>query len=71
MKPSASFIRGETSGRALFIDRTGRLYVARDYQIFRSEDGGATWELDAWVPASGWKPLAARITLAAERRQAA
>lgn len=65
MKPSASFIRGETSGRALFIDRTGRLYVARDYQIFRSEDGGATWELDAWVPASGWKPLAARITLAA------
>ena len=42
MKPSASFIRGETSGRALFIDRTGRLYVARDYQIFRSEDGGAT-----------------------------
>lgn len=66
MRPAdPPFIRGETRGRALFIDRTGRLYLARGYQIHRSDDGGATWELDAWVPASGWKPLAAGLPLAA------
>lgn len=63
--PPSPFIRGETAGRALFIDRKGRLYLARGYRIFRSDDGGATWQLDAWVPASGWKPLASRLPLAA------
>lgn len=59
-----SFIRGNTAGRALFIDRAGRLYVARGYRIFRSEDGGATWDLDAWVPTSPWNHLVLRVSLA-------
>jgi len=58
-------ICGETRGRALFIDRLGRLYIARKYEIFRSDDGGASWVLDCRVPASGWKPLAAEFALAA------
>jgi len=58
-------IQGETRGRALFIDGVGRLYIARQYQIFRSDDGGMTWGLDCHVPTSGWKPLVSRISLAA------
>ena len=58
-------IRGETRGRALCIDRLGRLYIARKYKIFRSDDGGISWVLDCRVPTSGWKPLASEFALAA------
>jgi hypothetical protein len=58
-------VQGQTTGRALFIDGGGRLYIARHYQIFRSDDGGGTWVMDCQVPASGWKPVASRLSLAA------
>ncbi|GLH74850.1 hypothetical protein GETHLI_33520 [Geothrix limicola] len=58
-------IQAETRGRALFIDRKGSLYIARKYRIFRSDDGGATWNLDCYVPTSGWKPVASTFSLAA------
>lgn len=52
-------------GRALYIGRQGELYIARRYAIYRSDDGGATWQLDSFVPASGWKPLFTWTRLAA------
>ena len=53
------------AGRALYIGRAGELYVSRKYEIYRSDDWGATWRLDCYVPSSGWKPLVARSRLAA------
>ncbi len=50
-------------GRALYIGPKGELYVSRRYVIYRSDDGGATWRIDCFVPASGWKPLASRLRL--------
>jgi len=65
MRPAAPpFICGETKGRALLIDRAGRLYIARGYRILRSDDGGATWKLDAWVPTSPWNHAVLRVSLA-------
>lgn len=58
-------IQNGTWGRALFIDRKGRFFVARKYRIFRSDDGGATWTLDCWVPPSGWAPLTLSLSLTA------
>ena len=52
-------------GRALLIGATGSLYVSRRYAICRSDDGGRTWSLDCRVPAEGWTPRVARISLAA------
>ncbi|WP_306589642.1 hypothetical protein [Geothrix sp. 21YS21S-4] len=63
--PNPMTVHGETRGRALFIDRLNRLYVARKYRIFRSDDGGANWTLDCWVPASGWAPLTLSSSLTA------
>jgi hypothetical protein len=67
MKPSIAplEIQGETRGRALFIDLNGSLYIARKYQVFRSDDGGISWVLDCYVPTSGWKSLASELALAA------
>ncbi len=58
-------VRGQVPGRALYIDRRGRLYISRLYNIFRSDDGGATWQLDCAIPQSGIKPALARFSLAA------
>ncbi|MHC4177353.1 MAG: hypothetical protein ACYSWU_07595 [Planctomycetota bacterium] len=55
----------QTTGRALYIGQGGELYVARTYRIYRSIDWGATWQLDCFVPASGWKPLVAKTRLGA------
>ena len=52
-------------GRALYVGEHGQLYVSRRYSIYRSDDWGATWRLDCYVPASGWKSLAARVRLGA------
>jgi hypothetical protein len=52
-------------GRALYIDLQGKLYISRLYDIFRSDDGGAAWQLDCSVPRSGIKPFLARNSLAA------
>jgi len=52
-------------GRALYVGRRGELYVARRYAVHRSDDGGATWRLDCFVPSSGWKPLVAWTRLTA------
>ncbi len=46
-------------GRALFISRTGRCYISRKYDIYSSDDWGATWHLDCRVPTPGWKSWAA------------
>lgn len=56
---------GQTRGRALFIGESGSLYIARGYSIHRSDDCGRSWVLDCRVPARGWRPLAAQLTLAA------
>lgn len=58
-------IQDTTRGRALFIDQRGSLFIARNYQIFRSDNGGATWVMDCHVPMSGWEPLASQFALAA------
>jgi hypothetical protein len=55
----------QTTGRALYIGQSGELYVARKYRIYRSNDWGATWQLDCFVPVSGWKPLVAKTRLGA------
>jgi hypothetical protein len=54
-----------TSGRALFITATDRLYICRGYSILRSDNGGANWELDCHVPCVGWKPLVAKFLIGA------
>ncbi len=54
-----------TRGRALLISERGSLYVARGYTIERSDDFGATWNLDCRIPARGWKPWAARVSIGA------
>lgn len=53
------------AGRALYVGPEGEVYVARAYDVYRSSDWGATWQLDCRVPASGWKPLAAKVRLGA------
>lgn len=55
----------QTRGRALLIGPTGSLYVARGYSIYRSGDGGESWELDCRVPCAGWKPRASNCSLVA------
>ena len=52
----------QTAGRALFIAADGKCYVSRRYDIYSSDDWGATWRLDCRVPPSGWKPWAAAVT---------
>jgi hypothetical protein len=58
-------VKGRTAGRALFMARGGECYISRRYEIFRSDDWGATWRLDCRVPAPPWKALALRSRLAA------
>jgi hypothetical protein len=58
-------VTGQCQGRALYIGANSELYVSRRYNIYRSDDWGTTWRLDCHVPASGWKPLAARVRLCA------
>lgn len=65
MTPAPAFQVGETPGRALFIHRSGQLYLSRGYRIYCSADGGASWELDAWVPTSARNRLMLRAPLAA------
>ena len=60
-----SRVTGCTPGRALYIGRNSELYIARKYGIYRSNDWGATWQLDCFVPTSGWKPLVAKAPLGA------
>lgn len=52
-------ITGQRRGRALYIGLNGELYIARRYVIYRSADGGATWQQDCYVPALTWKSLVA------------
>jgi hypothetical protein len=52
-------------GRALYVGQGGQVYIASRYAIQRSNDWGATWQLDCLVPSSGWKPLIARSRLGA------
>lgn len=52
-------------GRALYVGKRGELYVSQRYSIRRSDDGGKTWQVDCFVPPSGWKPWAARFRLGA------
>jgi hypothetical protein len=54
-----------TKGRALFVDKNGKLYVSRGYLIYRSEDAGQTWVLDCRILVQGWKPLASQFELGA------
>jgi hypothetical protein len=56
-------VTGQTRGRALYIGRQGEVYIAKRYAIYRSDDWGATWRLDCFVPSWGWKPLLARTHL--------
>src|SRR3972149_3279780 len=58
-------VHGQVPGRALYIDRQGRLYISRLYDVFRSDDGGVTWQLDCTIPRVGIKPMLARSTLVA------
>jgi hypothetical protein len=47
-------------GRALHVGQQGQLYVSRHYVVYRSDDCGTSWVVDARVPTSGWKPLVAK-----------
>jgi hypothetical protein len=53
------------SGRVLWLDSSGTLYVARQFDIFRTENQGKTWQKLWMIPVSGWKPQCAKIRLAA------
>lgn len=53
------------SGRVLWIDTTGSLYIAHRFDIFKSQDQGHTWEHCWKVPGSGWKSKFVNIRLAA------
>jgi hypothetical protein len=64
-KPMNLEICGNAHGRALFIGKSGRLYISRGYCVYKSDDGGQTWALDCQIPAQGWKPLASQFTLGA------
>jgi hypothetical protein len=55
----------QTIGRALFVTSQGRCYISRKYDIYRSDDWGAAWQLDCRAPAAGWKSFAARSSLVA------
>jgi hypothetical protein len=44
----------------LYIGPAGALYVARGYEIHRSDDWGKTWRLDCFIPLSGRKAWAVR-----------
>jgi hypothetical protein len=57
-------VRRQIPGRALFIDPKGTLYISRCYEIYRSEDGGATWRLDCSIPQILIKSALTRIPLA-------
>lgn len=58
-------ICGNTDGRALFIGKSGSLYISRGYCVYRSDDGGQSWAVDCQIPAHGWKPLVSRRPLCA------
>jgi hypothetical protein len=58
-------VTGSTAGRALYISAAGALYIARKYEVYRSENWGATWRLDCYVPSHGWKSLVAKSRLGA------
>ncbi len=58
-------VTGGFGGRALYIGSAGEVYVAKKYEIYRSDDWGATWQLNCFVPSSGWKPLIAKSRLGA------
>jgi hypothetical protein len=54
-----------TQGRALYVAADDRLYISRGYQILCSKDLGQTWEMDCFVPATGWKPYCSGLRLTA------
>jgi hypothetical protein len=58
-------VTGRCPGRALYVGRNGEAYIARRYAIYRSDDWGASWKLDCFVPASAWKAAAMHIRLGA------
>ena len=62
---SALQIHEKVPGRAQYIDSQGKLYISRLHDIFRSDDGGASWQLDCSVPQSGYKSALARLSLVA------
>jgi len=45
----------QVSGRVLWISRNNEIYLARNYQIFQSNDLGKTWQLRWRIPLKGWK----------------
>ena len=52
-------------GKVLWIDRSGSLYVARRFDILKSDDRGVTWQHCWTIPDTGWKAKCACIRLAA------
>ena len=54
-----------TSGRALFSAANGDLYIGRGCQIYRSQDGGLSWQRDCFVPSFGWKHHCSRVRILA------
>ncbi len=53
------------AGRALFIGQDGAIYISRNYEVYRSDDHGRSWQLDCYVPCRGAKSWAANLQLAA------
>lgn len=64
-RPTQLIDRGP--GRALYVARSGRMYVGRGYSIWSSDDDGASWSLETKLPAplkrraGGLARLAARL----------
>ena len=58
-------VRGAIPGRALYVGKQGELYISRKYSIYRSEDWGASWQLDCFVPSPVWESAVARARLGA------
>lgn len=51
------------NGRALHTSEDGRVYISQGYEVLRSGDQGASWELDCFVPDCGWQRLPASFAL--------
>jgi hypothetical protein len=64
-KMDAFALHDRGTGRAIFVESDGTLYVSRGYTIWRSKDDGLTWSRLATIPVRGVRRLGITCRLAA------
>jgi hypothetical protein len=55
----------QTAGRALFVSSLGKCYISRKYDIYCSDDWGASWQLDCRVTETGLNRMITQSSLVA------